>query len=124
MRAWNHIGLFDTTQVEGSVAAYDKLVSVTNTSAPIVSRVRSYLDANCSQCHRPGGVPAFWDARYDTPLANQNIINGALANTLGISGAKVVAPQDLTRSAMYLRVNTVGTYQMPPLARNTIEALP
>jgi mono/diheme cytochrome c family protein len=121
LRAWNHIGLFDATLDESNLANYDKLVSVTNTTAPIGARVRSYLDANCSQCHRPGGVPAFWDARYDTPLPSQGIINGTVANTLGLSGAKVVVPQDLSKSIMYLRVNTVDTFKMPPLARNRID---
>ncbi|MDB6112098.1 MAG: hypothetical protein JWR69_3848 [Pedosphaera sp.] len=121
LRAWNHIGLFDATLDESNVANYDKLVSVTNTTAPIGSRVRSYLDSNCSQCHRPGGVPAFWDARYDTPLASQSIINGTVANTLGVPGAKVVVPQDLSKSIMYLRVNTLDTFKMPPLARNRID---
>ena len=76
--------MFDTTLDESGVTNYDKLVSVTDTNFSLTHRVRSYLDANCAQCHRPGGVPAFWDARFDTPLPNQNIINGAVANTLGI----------------------------------------
>jgi uncharacterized repeat protein (TIGR03806 family) len=121
LRAWNHAEMFDTNLVEANISNYTKLVKVGDTSATPELRVRSYLDANCSQCHRPGGVPAFWDARFDTPLTNQNIINGVVGDSMGISGTKVVAPQDLTRSAMYLRVDTTGTYQMPPLARNTID---
>ncbi len=122
LRAWNHIGLFDSTLNETTLSNYDKLVSVTNTSASLTYRVRSYLDSNCSQCHRPGGAPALWDARYDTPLASQGIINGALADNLGISGAHVVTPQNLSNSVMYLRVNTTDTIKMPPLARNRIDA--
>jgi uncharacterized repeat protein (TIGR03806 family) len=119
LRAWNHAGIFDTAL--STFTNYDKLVSLTNTSAAITWRVRSYLDSNCSQCHRPGGAPALWDARYDTPLASQNIVNGTVGNTLGIFGAKVVVPQDLTRSVMYLRVNSLDTIKMPPLARNRID---
>jgi hypothetical protein len=115
--------LFDAILDEGTIAGYDKLVSLTNISASITNRVRSYLDSNCSQCHRPGGVQALWDARYDTPLASQNIINGAVNDTLGITGAKVVVPQDLSKSIMYLRVNSVDPIiKMPPLARNRIDA--
>jgi uncharacterized repeat protein (TIGR03806 family) len=121
LRAWNHIGLFDSTLNEGGIATYDKLVTVTNLAASLGHRVRSYLDANCSQCHRPGGVPAFWDARYDTPLQNQNIINGTVANNLGLAGAKVIVPDDLAHSIMYLRVNSLDIFKMPPLARNTID---
>ncbi len=121
LRAWNHVGLFDATLNEGAVSGYDKLVSLTNTSAAVAYRVRSYLDSNCSQCHRPGGLQALWDARYDTPLASQNIINGTVNDTLGISGAKVVVPQDLSKSIMHLRVNSVDSIKMPPLARNRID---
>src|SRR6185436_18945734 len=121
LRAWSHVGLFDTVLNEGSIPGYDQLVSVTNISAPLEHRVRSYLDANCAQCHRPGGVPALWYGRFDTPLANQHIVNAPVVDSLGIPGARVVVPQDLSRSIMYLRVNTLDEHRMPPLARNTID---
>jgi uncharacterized repeat protein (TIGR03806 family) len=121
LRAWNHIGLFDSPVDDSSISNYDRLVSVTNTSAPITDRIRSYLDSNCAQCHRPGGVPAFWDGRFDTPLPSQNIINGPVANDLGVSGAREVLPLDPSRSIMYLRVNSLGSFKMPPLARNRID---
>ena len=35
--------------------------------------------------------------------------------------AKVVAPQDLSRSIMYLRLNSLDTHKMPPLARNMVD---
>lgn len=122
LRAWNHISLFDTMLNEGTISNYDKLVTVTNLSASLEFRVRSYLDANCSQCHRPGGVPALWDARFDTPLANQGIVSGTVVDSLGIAGARVVYPQDLARSIMHLRLNTLDARKMPPLARNTTDS--
>ena len=122
LRTWGHIGLFDAPPGDATIAALYKLVTVTNTSVSLETRVRSYLDANCSHCHRPGGVQAFWDGRYDTPLAGQGIINGILANTLGISGARNVVPSDVARSIMHRRVNSVDpTIKMPPLARNVID---
>ena len=122
LRAWNHVSLFDTTLNEATIPTYDKLVQVTDTTASLTNRVRSYLDANCSQCHRPGGAPALWDARYDTPLASQGIINGIVGSSLGITGAKVVVPQDLAKSIMHVRMNSLDTFKMPPLARNTIDS--
>ena len=122
LRTWNHVGLFDTALNEASIPAYDKLVKVTDTTASLTNRIRSYLDANCSQCHRPGGAPALWDARYDTPLVSQGIINGTVGTSLGISGAKVVVPQSLAQSIMHVRMNSLDTFKMPPLARNTIDS--
>src|SRR4030095_14354259 len=44
------------------------LASATNTAWSLEYRVRSYLAANCVQCHQPGGVGfGFWDARIRTP---------------------------------------------------------
>jgi hypothetical protein len=122
LRTWGHIGLFDAPPGDATIAALYKLVTVTNTSVPLETRVRSYLDANCSHCHRPGGVQAFWDGRYDTPLASQGIINGILANTLGISGARNVVPGDVSRSVMHRRVSSLDpTIKMPPLAKNVLD---
>ncbi len=94
---------------------------MTETNAPLETRVRSYLDANCAQCHRPNGVQGNWDARFDTPLANQNILNGPVFNNLGIANAKEVAPGDLAHSIMYLRLQTNSAIKMPPLARNVVD---
>ncbi|MDB6018213.1 MAG: hypothetical protein JWR19_2702 [Pedosphaera sp.] len=122
LRTWNHIGLFNPPLNEASISTYSNLVSVTNASAPLEARVRSYLDANCAQCHRPNGVSAYFDARYDTTLGSQGIVNGALVNTMGIAGAKVVLPGDVSRSMMYQRMNSTGADKMPPLARNLVDA--
>ncbi len=121
LRAWNHIGLFDTKLDENDIPRFTKLVAVTNNTAPLGIRARSYLDANCAQCHRPGGAEAFFDARFDTPLEKQGIINGPVANALGVSGAKIVVPGNVSKSILFHRVSIVGDLQMPPLARNLVD---
>ena len=118
LRAWNHAGLFDTALDEKEIPQFAKLVSITNSAAPLELRVRSYLDANCAQCHRPGGAEAFFDARFDTPLDKQDLLNGPVENPLGISGAKIIVPGDLSRSVLFHRISITGNLQMPPLARN------
>ena len=56
------------------------LVAATNTAWSLEYRVRSYLAANCAQCHQTGGpnLSVFWDARITTPTAAAGIINGPL----------------------------------------------
>jgi uncharacterized repeat protein (TIGR03806 family) len=120
LRTWNHLGLFTTTRDEASLTNVPRLVRVDDTNYPSEYRVRSYLDANCAQCHRPNGVPGYFDARFSTPLAGQRVVDGPLANTLGDANARVVKPRDLSKSVLYARINRLGTLQMPPLARNVV----
>ena len=121
IRAWNHVGLFSGAPQESAIPAMDQLAAVADTAATLQKRARSYFDSNCSHCHRPGGAAADWDARYDTPLADQGIINGSIHNDLGVTGSRLVTPQDILHSVMHSRINRTGQDQMPPLARNQID---
>jgi len=122
LRTWNYLRMFTTDIGEGSIAALAKLVPVDDGSASLELRARSYLDANCASCHRPSGTPAAWDARFDTDLDAQQIINGVLANNQGNSSSRVVVPQNTALSAMHLRLTSTTTgVQMPPLARNVVD---
>jgi uncharacterized repeat protein (TIGR03806 family) len=116
-----HLGIFDTAFDDRKIYRYPRLVNVTNAAAAPELRVRSYLDANCSMCHRPGGAGAFFDARFETPLKKQNLINGAVANQLGIAGAKVIVPGETNKSLLFQRVRVTGENQMPPLAKNVVD---
>jgi hypothetical protein len=87
----------------------------------LVDRARSYLDANCAQCHRPGGTVAYFDARYDTPLEKQELIDGPVLIDQGIDRPRIISPHDIWRSIVVMRMNTVGDIKMPPLARETID---
>ena len=121
LRTLGHLGIFNDAFDERRISHYARLAAMTNTDAGFELRVRSYLDANCSMCHRPGSASAFFDARFDTSLPDQNLINGAVANQLGVPGAKVVVPADLTRSMLFHRVSITGENQMPPIARNLVD---
>jgi uncharacterized repeat protein (TIGR03806 family) len=121
LRAWNHIGMFEPKIDETAIIGYARLARTDDKSAPLEQRARSYLDSNCSQCHRPGGVVSYLDARYDTPLAGQNLVDAAVVIDQGIDGARAIAPNDLWRSIVFMRVNTLEPLKMPPLAHETLD---
>jgi uncharacterized repeat protein (TIGR03806 family) len=122
LRVWAHIGLFNPPYDEAAISSLQRLAPVTDDSATLGDKVRSYLAANCAQCHRPGGVRANFDARYETPIEKQGLVGGPLLKSLGVPGAATVVPGDPDRSMLFLRINAVGENQMPPLARNLVDA--
>lgn len=93
----------------------------TNAAFSLEHRVRSYLAANCVQCHQPGGnAQGLWDARFSTPIQQAGIINGALINNYGDPLNKVVAPGSFEHSILLQRVSVLGAAHMPPLATSEL----
>lgn len=121
LRTWAKIGLFSSPPAESELGGLDRLVPVGASTATLEHRMRSYLDANCAHCHQPGTPRGFFDARFDTQLADQRIVNGTVANALGITDARVVAPQSVPRSILHRRMSTNDGNKMPTLARNVID---
>jgi autotransporter-associated beta strand protein len=122
LRTLNRLGLFNPAFNESDINGFARLSAMTNLSASLQERVRSYLDANCEQCHQPGGQGITWDARYDTPLAQQNITNFPAAFPLGISdGACIVKAKDAWRSVLLARINTTNQDIQMPDFRNLID---
>lgn len=83
-----------------------------------IRRARSYLHANCSQCHRPGVQSrATMDLRYTTPVTAIRVCNVTPRITdLGIAGARLLAPRRPAASIIPLRMAIRGDQQMPPIA--------
>jgi len=121
LRTWNHLGLFAPGFKDEELRSFAALAAADDASRTLEDRARSYLDANCSQCHRPGGTVANFDARYDTPLTRQALIDGPVLIDQGIDRPRVISPHDIWRSIAFMRANTVGDIKMPPLARETID---
>jgi mono/diheme cytochrome c family protein len=118
---WNRLGLFEPVLDAAAIATLPVLARSDDTTRSLEDRARSYLDANCAQCHRPGGTVANFDARYDTPLDQQHLIDGPVLIDQGVDRARVISPHDPWRSIMLMRVDTNDDRRMPPLARKTID---
>lgn len=108
LRTFAHVGLLNPTPTEKAIPTYLKAVSVNNTTAPVQLRARSWIDSNCSQCHRPNGFCPSYDGRFSTPLEEQNLVNN------------FVKFRDLPGSELYQRDNALDATKMPPLAKNTV----
>lgn len=122
LRTLNRLGLFNPAFDEADITNFEQLSALTNLSASLEQRARSYLDANCAQCHQPGGAGITFDARYDTPLANQNITNYPAQLSLGFDNACIVKDKDIWRSVLLYRMNSTDpAVKMPTLARNLLD---
>lgn len=121
LRTWNHLGLFDTNLDETHLQNLPALARIEDTNRGLEDRARSYLDANCAQCHRPRGTVAYFDARFDTPLAKQGLINGPVLIDQRIDNSRVVAANDIWRSILLLRASSIDGLKMPPLAHNRVD---
>ena len=121
IQTWNHLGLFGEDLGYVDPSELPRLVSISDTSATLQSRVRSYLDANCSFCHQPGGVEAAFDARSNTPLLLQHLVNGEVTSRNSTLGNKIIKPNDLDSSELWLRDKSLGDDKMPPIGRNKLD---
>jgi uncharacterized repeat protein (TIGR03806 family) len=117
----NHAGLFSNAVTE--IHSLRALASVTNESASLEWRVRSYLAANCVQCHQPGGTAlGNWNASITNFTVNAGLVNGPLVNNGGNPNARVIVPGSLTNSMLLSRISVRGPGQMPPLASSVLDA--
>ena len=93
------------------------LAAATNEAVSLNFRIRSYLAANCSQCHLPGGTAqGTWDARINNPLSAAGIIDGLLSKPSINPSERIIVEGSLTNSAIYQRLITNGVSRMPPAA--------
>ena len=101
-------------------------VGAGETNYPLETRVRSYLDVNCSYCHRPGGSGGgTWDGRVGNTqrvVFRHGIINGSAVNNGGNSTNRYIVPNDTLHSIILNRIAvTNGFTRMPPLASSELD---
>jgi hypothetical protein len=122
LRTWGRLGMLDAAPSDEDIRKLGRFAAISDASAPLEERVRSYLDSNCSNCHRPGGSRGLLDLRHETPLEKQGMVGAPLlVGDLGIPGALCVVPGDPSRSGLYLRMARLDPFQMPPLAMERVD---
>ena len=122
LRSFNHIGLFNQ-DIGGSLAALPRLPAPNDTAAQLGERARAYLDANCSQCHRPpGSGRTRLDLRFGTPLAATNALDvRSELEDLGLDDPLLIDPGNPEGSLLYLRLLALDRQRMPPLASSEVD---
>ena len=107
-------GLFDRRLAAAAEKDWPRLAPAGDETASLATRARSYLDANCSQCHRAGNVVQVgFDARFSVPLEKQGLIRGLVRYPgLPQPDEYLIKPKDPDRSRLYSRV---AALRMPPL---------
>ncbi len=97
------------------------LAPPTNATISLDFRVRSFLAANCVQCHQPGGAAlGNFDTRLTTPLSASGLIKGMLVNDLGDPDNRVITPASPEHSVLLTRLANLGPNHMPPLATSVV----
>ncbi len=131
LRTLEHLGVFKGklprpetgTNQPRNPESYRKLVNPYDRSASLDFRARSWLHANCAQCHVPaGGGNAMMELEINTPRAKMNVINAKPQHTsFEVPDAKLIVPGQPEKSVLFLRVSRRGPSQMPPLASNRVD---
>lgn len=117
-----HIGIFSSSL--SSAHKSEKLFGLDDPQATVEQKARSYLHSNCSNCHQPNGpTPVTLDLRFNTPLSQMNACNIVpTAGDLGVTDPKIIGAGDPSKSVLLKRMQATDASQMPPLARNVVDA--
>jgi uncharacterized repeat protein (TIGR03806 family) len=124
LQRWEKIGLLAGSV--GEPAKLDALLDPHDTSHPRTVRVRSYLDTNCSHCHRPGGAAQLGiDMRFDTPLDLTNMVNVRPVRGSAAENGRffVITPGKKRESMLRHRMLWDNVRRMPPISSGVRDPL-
>jgi hypothetical protein len=113
-----HIGVLDA-KVKRQPAYLDPSAGLTPTTddmATLDARARSYLQANCSLCHRPEAKHPILDFRFVVDLKTMNACNFVPKSTDPITPAdqaRGIVPGHPELSVVWGKMNTTGAGRMP-----------
>lgn len=101
-----------------------KLSSTYDETVSLSERARSYLEVNCSVCHRfGGGGTALIDLRKEKRLSEMKAVDERpMLGDFAIDSGKIVCPGDPSRSVLMYRMAKLGRGRMPHIGSNMVDA--
>jgi mono/diheme cytochrome c family protein len=121
------LGLFDAPipapYAAALVTPYPGQAGAPGAAATLEQRARSYMHANCANCHRPDGEFQDQDYRYGVSLKDTSVCNAEpVKGTAGVPGALILVPGAPDLSLIWLRMGTLETrVRMPQLATHQVD---
>ncbi len=102
---------------------YKRLVDPYDAKSDLTARVRSYLHANCAQCHvAAGGGNAQMELGFSTALDKMRLLDvKPVHHTFNLQDARLVAPGHPERSVLLHRISHREAGFMPPLATSLVD---
>ncbi len=112
-----------TTLLPRRPGEYRRLADPTDPTADLDLRARSYLQANCAQCHvEAGGGNGLMNLEFTTPKEKARLYGARPQHqTFGIADPLLIAPGEPDRSVLLQRISRRGPDQMPPLATSRVD---
>lgn len=122
LRALEHIGVF-TSKLPKPPEQLPRLVDPSDAKAELNLRARSYLHANCSQCHvEAGGGNATINLAFGSSLYQMKLLDARPHHdTYGLRDARLVTPGVPDQSVLLHRMSLRDRGQMPPLASSRVD---
>ncbi len=121
LERFQEMGLINEVFVEKAekepAAQYD------DKSAPIETRARTWLSANCAHCHRNrGGGSVTMKMDLETVLDKMDVIDDApVKGGFGMDAPYLIAPGQAENSVVYYRSVTTGVGHMPMIGARTVD---
>jgi glucose/arabinose dehydrogenase len=102
---------------------YRRLADPYDAKSDLTLRARSYLHANCAQCHvEAGGGNAQIDLEFTTKLDLMRLINvKPQHHTFDLPHARLISPGHPERSVLLYRMSHRKEGHMPPLATSMVD---
>ncbi|MEM9141477.1 MAG: Ig-like domain-containing protein [Bacteroidota bacterium] len=119
----SHLGILNQTITDSDTGFILTSKAMTDATASLEEKARSYLDLNCAYCHRPGtGNRGDFDLRLNLETIQTGLLSASPYLPLGIPNEKIVDPGNIGTSILYHRLNSTDpAIRMPPIAKNKID---